>query len=139
MFFFQLHHISYNRFFPGLCNDTQQIETCQMWASKGFCAPDNKYFKTMRDQCRKTCNLCGKLCFSHPRNERLFLSPLFHNDSRKNIHKGYKQAGNVDNHLKVTEKQINIITLKVSSVTSVELLCGQKCKIPEKMKLINAQ
>ena len=48
------------RFILVLCNDTQQIETCEMWKKKGYCEPDNKYYTTMRTQCRKTCNLCGK-------------------------------------------------------------------------------
>jgi len=54
---------------PKLCNDTQQEETCQMWKGKGFCLPGNKYYTTMKTQCRKTCNLCATCVDTRPSEE----------------------------------------------------------------------
>ena len=72
--------ISYiNRFSPkGSCKNRRKDRFCKKLADKGYCS--QKHVNYMRKNCKKTCQICGKIYFLHFKWKEVFSKSNDYND-----------------------------------------------------------
>ena len=47
-------------YFTACKDEYHSPEKCQGWMKSGLCKKDSKYFTWMRENCMKSCGVCGK-------------------------------------------------------------------------------